>query len=572
MTSAVVGSGASRALILVALFLLALMPRLYGAQTLGWGWDSPGSFTLINFDEGGSCRAALDGFSYSTFIGRQTIGLATLLGEGPPAEIAGDSAAAKAYCHSPAHILIARSYSAVLGALTVIAVAFLTLQLVPRQPLIAWTAAALVALSGFHISESQVATVDAASVFFIYSFLAVLAWTLRRSLSAGLFLSLLLLIGAVWTKYWVFAVFAYLAFLPEPVWRYFSRGFAPWRIAVVVLAIALLFAALTNTAFPASGLYLLLACYYLLIPWRSVHRPMMVVWLLLPVAAYMITEIDLIASYTSGGGEGRFGAGYGAIGENKWLRNLMNVPTVLLVGLGIPACLFIPVGLRSVVRDSDSSRLWLCLLPVLAFALFMAFLAPVTYYRHYLALLPAAAILAAVGLFAANWGQRRWFLVAFFLWPTLLAIDLVSDYHHDPRIELRQWYREHPDARVFASYYVSPPPFGAEQTLLFTPEYALGDAATLKRASHLILSENWYDTAFANELNGPRVSRLDRLIKTKPEYVRFYRQGLSGNHPNLELVVVMDLQHFMPELLLHRLWYGNFVLFAGDLKIYRVRP
>ena len=40
------------------MFLLALLPRLYSALTLGWDWDAPGSFTLINFDEAGSCRAA----------------------------------------------------------------------------------------------------------------------------------------------------------------------------------------------------------------------------------------------------------------------------------------------------------------------------------------------------------------------------------------------------------------------------------------------------------------------------------------------------------------------------------
>jgi hypothetical protein len=59
----------SKLLCLVALFVLALLPRLYSAQTLGWDWDYPGSFTLVNFDEAGSCRAALGGFDYSTFVG-----------------------------------------------------------------------------------------------------------------------------------------------------------------------------------------------------------------------------------------------------------------------------------------------------------------------------------------------------------------------------------------------------------------------------------------------------------------------------------------------------------------------
>ena len=37
------------------------------------------------------------------------------------------------------------------------------------------------------------------------------------------------------------------------------------------------------------------------------------------------------------------------------------------------------------------------------------------------------------------------------------ALDLVGDYHRDPRIALRQWYRDHPQALVLYSYYVNPP-------------------------------------------------------------------------------------------------------------------
>ena len=61
----------------------------------------------------------------------------------------------------------------------------------------------------------------------------------------------------------------------------------------------------------------------------------------------------------------------------------------------------------------------------------------------------------------------------------------------------------------------------------------MGNADTLKQGSYLILSENWYDTAFANELNGPFVGNLSRLVKTRPEYARFYRQALAGEHPHL---------------------------------------
>ena len=171
MTTEALPPTRSRTLIFLGLlFLLALVPRLYSAQTLGWGWDAPGSFTLINFDEAGSCRAALGGFPYSTFVGRQTIAIAELLGKGPQPGIVGNAPAAKAFCHSPEHIMIARTYSAIAGALTIVLVAIIALLLVPTRPGVAWTAGALLALSGFHISESHSGTVDAPSVFFIYAF------------------------------------------------------------------------------------------------------------------------------------------------------------------------------------------------------------------------------------------------------------------------------------------------------------------------------------------------------------------------------------------------------------------
>ena len=79
--------GGRQLLYLGLLFLMALLPRLYSVQHLGWNWDSPGSFSLVNFDEGGSCRAALKGFDYSTFIGRQTIALARAAGAAPTSRI-----------------------------------------------------------------------------------------------------------------------------------------------------------------------------------------------------------------------------------------------------------------------------------------------------------------------------------------------------------------------------------------------------------------------------------------------------------------------------------------------------
>jgi len=555
-------------LYLLVLFLLALLPRLYSAQTLGWGWDSPESFTLVNFDEAGSCRAALGGFDYSTFIGRQTIAIANVLGQGPDSGIAGNPRAVKAFCHNANHILIARTYSAVTGALTVVLVAVIALLLVPLQPGIAWTAGALLALSGFHISESHSGTVDAPSVFFIYLFLVVMAFAVSRGSRWGLRCSPLFLVAAIWTKYWVFAVFAYVAYIPLWVWRYVTSGMGRWRITVIALATMVLFAMLTNSAFQEAQLYPLLAAYYLVIPWRQMQRPMVLVWLLVPVLAYGVCQIDIIASYTTGGTSGSFGTSYGAIGWNKWLRNLVNVPALLLVGLGLPACLFIPAGIRVIARGEGNVRAWLCLTPLLVFVLFMALLAPVTYYRHYLALLPVAAIVAAFGLYATPWASRCWFMVLFFMWPALLAIDLVQDYHRgDPRVELRQWYAQNQGARVFTSFYVNPP---AGNSQIFRPEYAFGDAATLRQAHYLILSENWYDTAFANELNGPVVSDPSRLIKTKPEYVQFYRAALAGRHPNLVLEKSIDVKNFMPELLMHHWLYGTFQLFVGDIRVFRI--
>lgn len=555
---------------LAGLFLLALLPRVYSAQTLGWGWDSPGSFTLVNFDEAGSCRAALDGFDYSPFVGVQTIAVANVLGVGPQPGIAGQAGPVKSYCHGAEHLMIARTYSAVTGALTVVITAVIALMLVPSQPAVAWTAGALLALSGFHISESHSGTVDAPSVFFIYSFLAVMIYTVIVRSRWGLLSSPLLLVPAIWTKYWAFAIFAYAVFLPVKLWRYVSHGISKARLLLIVLATSVLVGLISNSAFQATGLYPLLALYYLVIPWRRIHRPMIAFWLVLPLAVYGLFQLDLVAKYTSSGLQGRFGQSYSAIGWNKWLRNLLNVPLVLLVGLGLPAFLFLPAGLKALYSSQWNVRAWLCLLPLLAFALYMAFLAPFTYYRHYLALLPVAAILAALGLSATAWASRRWFLILFFAWPALLAVDLVADYHRDPRVELRSWYREHASSRVYATFYVNPPAWAARNTRLFKPEYAFGDAAGLRRAQYLILSENWYDTSFANELNGPLLNDPKRLVKTTPEYARFYRNALAGRDPNLVLETSIDVSNFMPELLLHRWFYGTFQLFVGDIRIFRV--
>ena len=107
---------------------------------------------------------------------------------------------------------------------------------------------------------------------------------------------------------------------------------------------------------------------------------------------------------------------------------------------------------------------------------------------------------------------------------------------------------------------------------IFHPEYARGAGIILRQGQYLILSENWYDTAFANELNGPFIGHLDRLIKTKPEYALLYRQILASKHPNLELEAEYNVSNFMPELVLHKMFYGTFQKFVGDVKIYKVVP
>ena len=560
------------ALMLAALFLLAMFPRLYSSQSVGWNWDHPGSFTLINFDEGGSCRAALKGFEYSTFVGRQTIAISELLGNTVPVGTRGDAGAAKAYCHGAQHIRVARIYSAVTGSLTVVLIGIAGLLIYPEKPRIGWTAAALLALSGFHVSESHSGTVDAPSVFFIYAFITLMVLAVSGKKPRLLRYSPLLLVFAIWSKYWVFACAAYLALVSECLWHRCTRNLSTERIALLLLGTAILFALTTNAEFQASNLYPLLALYYCLVAWRQLNKILVVVLLLTPPIAYWFVQWDIVAAYTTGDMNGRFGAGYAAIGWQKWLRNPVNLVSVFVVGLGLPACLFLPKGFLVLFRDRVNVRAWLCFLPILLFLVFMFFISPVTYYRHYLVLIPAAVLVVSVGLWSSVWSSRRWFLVIFFVWPAALMVDLEQDFHTDPRIALRLWYADHPDDRVFASYYVSPPPGAISNTHFFKPEYALGDARDLRQADYLILSENWYDTAFANELNGPYLGRDDRLIKTKPGYARFYRQTLSGDYPYLALEQAIDVSNIMPELVFHKWLYGTFQLFVGDLKIYRVVP
>jgi hypothetical protein len=124
---------------------------------------------------------------------------------------------------------------------------------------------------------------------------------------------------------------------------------------------------------------------------------------------------------------------------------------------------------------------------------------------------------------------------------------------------------------VLTSFYVNPPPVPGVRRGLFRVADAQGGAYRLRAADLLILSENWYDTAFANELNGPLVHDPAHLIKTTPEAVAFYRQALTCEHPLLDIAAWLRPPTFMPELLLHRRIYGSFTQFVGDLVLLRVR-
>lgn len=560
--------------LLLGIFLVALLPRLYSAQTVGWHWYGEGSFTPINFDEANTCRMWLKAArEYSPLVGAQTVTINSLLGHPPPANAEGNYNVAKAYCLSAPHMTVARSFSAVLGAATAVLLCLIALTLSPQRPQIAWTAGLLLALSGFHATQSHMATVDVAMTFYVYLFIlsAMLAVGSRKALAISL--CLLLMLPAIFAKkIWPFPLLALLAFLPASTWRSFLGDMSNQRFAGVVISALIMAAFAFNTGFQSLGWYPLLGLFYLAVPWRSINPWTAPLYLALPWLAWWMaqTDISFIQRFTSGYLNGKFGSGFGAIGWNKLDRNLINLPILLIVGLGLPAALLIPRGARQMIRDEHNERLWLCLLPILAWAAYMLFIAPKTTYRHYLPLIPAAALLAAQGYWSFKWARNKLVLGVFILWPALLLLDFELDFHQDTRRQAAKWYQQHPGARVFTNFYVSPPPFHQPPPVLFKEEYAMGNAETLKQGSYLILSENWYETAQAQELNGFRVNNLERLVKTTPERAALYRQILAGQHPNLTLAQEYTVANFMPELLLHKAYYGTFQKFLGDLKIYRI--
>ncbi|MEM1401939.1 MAG: hypothetical protein AAGG55_01300 [Pseudomonadota bacterium] len=604
---------------LIAVFLLALAVRLPAALDYGRDWYAPGSFTLINFDEGGSCRAALNGFSYSRFVGYQTIALAGLLGDHPPPSAAGDARQAKAYCHGEAHLTVARVHSAVFGAATAVALVLLGWMLFPDRRGVALVSGALLALSGWHASESLMGTVDAPSTFFIYLFFLAALWASTsvpaanvsgdsghdfdvgtgvgtrsqpefeaRSQSGsssdfapalGLLsngwrwaVALLALIAAVWTKFWVFAFLAALYFLPLRLWQTLLQGLSVFRIVCLTVAYALLFAVASNTATPNFLVWSTPLLFYVLFPWGGMSAAGRIAALLLPWLAPLLMEVSVFSAYTSGGLTGSFGTDYGAIGEHKWLRNLLNVPFVLLVGLGLPGFLLLMLGVRKLVTMTGWEHRHLLLLPLPAFLLYMAFLAPVTYYRHYLPLLPMACLIAALGLSTLKPSIARPATALVLLWQGLLCLDLLHDYTADPRRQLPQWYADHRPQRVLASFYAAPPPAPVQSSRLFRISHVMRNGGRVPNSDTLILSESWYDTAFANELNGPLVHDPTKLIKTRPEAASFYRAALSESHPQLAKVAHFTAPTFMPELRFHKRVYGSFTQFVGDIVVFRVLP
>ena len=403
----------ARVISLLVLFLIALAVRLYGASTFGLGLDVPGQITVINFDEAESCRAHLGEFSYSPFIGVQTTWLASFFGADPPVaapghvfdrgRLATDPRAlkryqlAKKYCHSPVHLLVSRYYSATAGALTVLVIAGLCLVIWPARFDVALTAAFLVAFANLHVAHSRLGTVDVPQTFFVYLFLLVLALAIRKESLRLIMASVVLCLISVSVKYFAFSFFAYAAVFKTPNFR-LRRS--TWFLVG--------FGLVAGTA----------ACSFLY--WDEIVQGFMrVKWMVW------------------GAEKTKFGTGYAHIGTwRRWIRNFVDLFSVHAVGLGVPATAFALWSLRHGRRIFQGNpTIWLVMTPIAGYALYMLTLAPVTYYRHYLPLIPLAAILAAHGLWQSRFSKKPVLVALFVLYPVLLTIDSEYNYTHDPRHE-----------------------------------------------------------------------------------------------------------------------------------------
>jgi hypothetical protein len=204
---------------------------------------------------------------------------------------------------------------------------------------------------------------------------------------------------------------------------------------------------------------------------------------------------------------------------------------------------------------------------------YMLLVVSVTYYRYYLPLFPTVALLSAYGWWESRWANRKVILALFLLYPALLTLDSEYNYGHDPRRAFVKWMDEIPggrEKRYLTTYYTGIPI--ESQWKKFSPGlYQEYGAEYLRGADYLVLSESWYDTAFSSELNGPFGWNPAWAIKTTPHRARTYRRILAGEEPALELEQAFTLNHFTPEMIVHRWCYGSFPQFVSDLMVYRVK-
>ena len=536
------------------IFAICLAIRVHGVFTMGFGYDGPDSFRVVNYDEAGGCRALLGGRKYNTFVAYQIQFIQKLMGEAPQPNHYVTSRKTtnnwRAYCHSRASIVVHRVYSAVTGSLTVVLLGVLALLLWPQRPQIAWTACALLGFSNLHVAHSShFGTVDAPQLFFMGLLTTALAYAIVSQKKWPLWISPLLLIAAVWTKWNVFMVFAFVPLLPDLKLRKYWGIYAAALVALTVL-------------------------FVLVVGIEAVEDTI---------------GAKLVYAWGNDTSE-NFGTGYGHIGTwRRWVRNGINLPLVHIVGISLLAFLAAVYGLRRACQSRKENptawRLWLLQTPALAYLLYMFLIAPPTYYRYYLPLFPTVALLAAYGFWESRFSKSKVAVALFVLYPALLTVDSEYNYANDPRKQIAPWLDSLPKGRntpILATFYSGLPPGMPHQPFQvqapFHPRvtdnlerYEKYGEKFLQSFDYVILNESWYDTAFSNEMNGPFGWNPEWCIKTTAYSVRAYRKILAGEEPALELEHAFTLKHFTPEMLVHRYFYGSFPLFASDLMIYRVK-